>query len=137
MPESDVLQGITTRPGDIDQDIRLESAHLSVSYTHLDVYKRQTYVFIANNSKRDTKVKKTSFATSNTDISGKRAFCPVTSNNDTNSGKWIKKATMIDMMTNENTYLFFIFIFFMKTKIVISSLPVRKHTCLLYTSERS
>ena len=35
---------------------------------------------------------------------------------------------MIDMMTNENTYLFFIFIFFMKTKIVISSLPVRKHT---------
>ncbi len=34
---------------------------------------------------------------------------------------------MIDMMTNENTYLFFIFIFFMKTKIVIS-LPVRKHT---------
>ena len=72
--------------------------------------KPKTYVFIANNSKRDTKVKKTSFATSNTDISGKRAFCPVTSNNDTNSGKWIKKATMIDMMTNENTYLFFIFI---------------------------
>lgn len=28
MPESDVLQGITTWPGDIDQDIRLESAHL-------------------------------------------------------------------------------------------------------------
>ena len=74
--------------------------------------KPKTYVFIANNSKRDTKVKKTSFATSNTDISGKRAFCPVTSNNDTNSGEMDQEGHH-DRYDDQREHIFILYIHFL------------------------